>query len=253
MKKIKINGAIISNDDKWIYDLFEYDSTCPKDVLDQMEGLTGEPLQVSINSGGGSVYDASEIYTELKDYAGNVEIRIVGLAASAASVIAMAGDNVRMSPTAEIMIHNASMGTWGDHRDMDKAAEMLRITNKSVASSYRQKSGMSEEELLALMNEETWLTAEMAKEKGLVDEIMFEDEKVRLIASAPGALPQQVINKIRNDALKKPDTITVDDIKNMMSEIKNEIVNELKKENLKEPEQVPVKNSNLSKLFLNTK
>ncbi|MGD7007617.1 head maturation protease, ClpP-related [Metabacillus sp. 84] len=247
MKKISVKGAIISNDDKWIYDLFEYESTCPKDITAELEGLTGEPVQVTINSGGGSVYDASEIYTELKDYPGNVEVRIVGLAASAASVIAMAGDTVRMSPTAEIMVHNAAMVAWGDHRDMDKASEMLKVTNKSIAAAYRQKSGMSEEDLLNLMNEETWMTAEAAKEKGLVDEIMFEDASVRMIASAPGALPQQVINKVRNDALKKPPTVTMDEIKNMLSQMKSEIINELKPK--EEPAAEPG-NQNLSTLFL---
>lgn len=252
MKKINVKGAIISNDDKWIYDLFEYESTCPKDITNQLEGLIDEPVQVTINSGGGSVYDASEIYTELKDYAGRVETRIVGLAASAASVIAMAGDKVRISPTAEIMIHNASVVAWGDHRDMDKAAEMLRTTNKSVASAYRQKSGLSEEELLSLMNEETWMTAETAKEKGFVDEIMFEDEHIKLVASAPGALPQQVINKVRNDALKKPETVALEDMKNMISQMKNEIIAELTTQpKPKEPDQAPVKNRHLSKLFLN--
>lgn len=248
MKKINIKGAIISNDDKWIYELFEYEHTCPSDVVNALEQLNGEPVQVTINSGGGSVYDASEIYTELKDYPGNVEVRIVGLAASAASVIAMAGDTVRISPTAELMIHNASMLAYGDHKNMDKAAEMLRITNKSVSAAYQHKTGLSEEELLALMEEETWMTAETAKEKGFVDEIMFDDSKAQMIASAPGALPQQVINKIRNDKLKEPQTVTMDQLQDLMNDMKTQIINDLKP---KEPEQEPAKKANLSKLFLN--
>lgn len=251
MKNINIKGAIIPNEDKWIYEIFEMDATCPKDVLNELDGLQGEPIQVTINSGGGDVHSASEIYTELKGYAGRVEGRIVGIAASAASVIAMAADHLKMSPTAEMMIHNAAMLAWGDHRDMDKAADILRITNKAVASAYRYKSGMSEEELLELMNVETWLTAEMAKEKNLVDEVMFEDDQVRMVASAPGALPQQVINKVRNDTLKKPETVTADEIKNLMSQMKSEIIEQLKqnKQETKEPKQESKRN--LSKLFLN--
>jgi len=248
VKKINIKGAIIPNDDKWIYELFEYDHTCPNDVMNVLNELNGEPVQVTINSGGGSVYDASEIYAELKDYPGNVEVRIVGLAASAASVISMAGDTVRISPTAEIMIHNAAMLAWGDHKDMDKASEMLKITNKSVSAAYRHKTGLSEDELLSLMEEETWMTAEIAKEKGFVDEIMFDNTKAQMVASAPGALPQQVVNKIRADKMKQPQTVTMDEIQVLMNDMKTQIVNELNEP--KEPEQKTAK-ANLSRLFLN--
>lgn len=248
MNKINIKGAIISNDDKWIYEMFDYEHTAPKDVVDALNELNGEDVQVTINSGGGSVYDGSEIYTELKDYPGNVEVRIVGLAASAASVIAMAGDTVRISPTAELMIHNAAMLAVGDHNDMQKASEMLKITNKSISAAYRHKTGLSEEELLNLMEEETWLTAETAKEKGFVDEIMFDNTKAQMVASAPGALPQEVINKIRNDKLKQPQSVTMEDVRSLMNEMKTQIIDELTP---KEPKQEPVKKQNLSRLFLN--
>lgn len=227
MKKINIKGAIIPNDDKWIYDLFDIESTCPKDVINEIEGLTGEPIQVTINSGGGEVYSASEIFTELKDYEGEVTIRIVGIAASAASVIAMAG-HTKMSPTAEIMIHNAAMIARGDYNAMDKASQILQNCNKAVSAAYRQKTGLSEDELLELMNQETWMTAEKAKELGFVDEIMFDDTKAQMVASAEGMLPQQVVNKIRNDKLKQPNTVTMEQIKDLISEMKNEIINELK-------------------------
>lgn len=234
MKKINIKGAIIPNDDKWIYDLFDIESTCPNDVINEIEGLTGEPIQVTINSGGGEVYSASEIFTELKDYEGEVTIRIVGIAASAASVIAMAG-HTKMSPTAEIMIHNAATSAWGDYNTMDKASQILQNCNKAVSAAYRQKTGLSEDDLLELMNQETWMTAEKAKELGFVDEIMFDDTKAQMVASAEGMLPHQVVNKIRNDKLKQPNTVTMEQIKDLISEMKNEIINELK-----EPEQQAV-------------
>lgn len=227
MKKINVKGAIIPNDDKWIYDLFDVESTCPKDVISEIDSLTGEPIQVTINSGGGEVYAASEIYTELKDYEGEVTIRIVGIAASAASVIAMAG-HTKMSPTAEIMIHNATMGALGDYNTMDKASQVLQNCNKAVSAAYRHKTGLSEKELLELMNEETWMTAEKAKELGFIDEIMFDDTKAQMVASAEGMLPYQVVNKIRNDKLKQPETVSMNQIKELISEMKNEIVNELK-------------------------
>ncbi len=228
MKNINIKGPIVPSDEKWIYDIFDIEATCAKDVTDVLKNANGEDIQLTINSPGGDVYTASEIYTELKDYDGNVESRIVGVAASAASVIAMAG-KVKMSPTAQLMIHNATTISWGDHREMDKTAEYLKGINKSISTSYQQKTGISEDELLKLMDAESWMTAEDAKEKGFVDEIMFNDAP-QVVASLPGALPQNVINKMRTDALKQPETISIDDIKNVVAEMKQEIVNELKNE-----------------------
>ncbi len=233
MKNINIKGPIVPSDEKWIYELFDIEATCAKDVTDVLKNSNGEDVQLTINSPGGDVYTASEIYTELKDYDGNVESRIVGVAASAASVIAMAG-KVKMSPTAQLMIHNATTISWGDHREMDKTAEFLKGVNKSVSTSYQQKTGISEDELLKLMDEETWMTAEDAKEKGFVDEIMFNDAP-QVVASLPGALPQNVIDKMRTDALKQPETVTIDDIKNVVKEMKQEIVNELKNEQTNSP------------------
>ena len=126
-KKLKINGPIISNDDKWFYDYFEMESTCPKDVIDNLP-TTGEDVEVTINSYGGLVDMGNEIYTALRAYSGNVTANIV-MAGSAASIIAMSADKVCMSPVGQIMIHNVSMGAQGDYHDMDKASEIqLRLT-----------------------------------------------------------------------------------------------------------------------------
>lgn len=200
--KINVKGPIIPNDDKWIYEIFDVEATCPKDVIDALDESPNEDVEVMINSGGGSVYDASEIYTALRSHSGNVQTKVVGLAASAASVIAMAGNTLYMSPTAKMMIHNASTVAFGDYRDMDKTSDLLQATNKSIASAYRSKSGMSEDELLKLMDDETWLTAEDAKNNGLIDEIMFQDnESPMMVASSveSGMIPQEVVNKIRNE------------------------------------------------------
>lgn len=237
MKNINIKGPIVASDEKWIYEIFDIEATCPKDVTSVLDNANGEDIQLTINSPGGDVYSASEIYTELKDYAGNVESRIVGVAASAASVIAMAG-KVKMSPTAQLMIHNASTIAIGDHNEMDKTSNFLKSVNKSISTSYQQKTGLSEEELLNLMDEETWMDAEEAKEKGFVDEIMFEDAP-KAVASLPGALPKNVIDKMRTDALTQPEKVTLEDIKNVVAEMKQEIVNELKNEE----KQKPVKNN----------
>ncbi len=198
MAKIKVKGPIISNDDKWIYDLFEIEATNPGSVEKEIEKANGQDLEVEINSGGGSVFAGSEIYTMLKSYKGNVTTRIVGLAASSASVIAMAGKKIAMSPTAQMMVHNVSASASGDYRDMDHTSDILKSANKTIANAYRIKSGMNEEELLSMMDAETWLTADKALEHKLIDEVMFSDEYQLTASLESSMLPLEVINKIRN-------------------------------------------------------
>lgn len=199
-KKINIKGPIISSSQQWIYDWFGMEATSPKRVSDLIESANGEDLEVEINSGGGSVFAGSEIYTALKSYPGNVTGSIVGVAASAASVIAMGVKNLKMSPTAQIMIHNSSTYREGDYRDMEHAAEVLKTVNNTIANAYRIRSGMKQEELLSLMDKETWLTADKALEYNFIDGIMFEDEN-KWVASVDyvDMLPPEVINKMITD------------------------------------------------------
>lgn len=200
--KIKVKGVVIPNDDKWIYDWFEVDAVSPRDVDDQLEAANGEDLEVEINSPGGDVYSGSEIYTALKSYPGKVAVKIVGVAASAASVIAMAGDHVAISPTAQIMIHNVSGLAWGDYRVMDHESQVLKDYNVSIANAYALKTSLEQKELLGLMNKETWLNAQQALEKGFVDEIMFDEGKKLAAATNGVMLPPNMVSKLRS-VLKK--------------------------------------------------
>ena len=163
MMKINVKGTIIPNDDQWIYDLFDIDATSPAKAS---QGITaaaekGEPLEVYINSGGGDIFAASEIYSAIREYSGDVKIHVVGLAASAASVIACAGKS-DISPTAQIMVHNVSSVASGDYHDMDKMSEILQKANETIANAYITKSGMAKEKALEIMDKETWLTADEA-------------------------------------------------------------------------------------------
>ena len=255
---LDIKGPIISNDEAWIYDWFEMDATSPKLVNDTLSTANGEDIIVSINSPGGYVYDGSEIYTALKNYPGNVEVQIVGLAASAASFIAMAGDKVKISPTAQIMIHNASMWNMGDHRGMEKAADMLKTIDQAIVNSYVIKSGKSEEELLAMMAEETWMGAQQALEHNFVDEIMFMNNPIKLTASSAvtGMIPQKIIDGFRNGTLNKgkSEGISKEDLTASLADLKTEILNELQTNNIndsKEQSPKPANKRNLTKLFLN--
>lgn len=199
--KIPIKGVIVANDEKWIYEMFDMEVTTPKDVSELIDQAKGEQLEVIINSPGGDVYSGSEIYTALMDYKGPVNVKVVGIAASAASVIAMAGGVTKISPTAQIMMHNVHTIAQGDYRDFEHESEVLKNYNQSIANAYMLKTGLSKEELLELMDNETWLTAQSAKEYGFVDEIMF-DTGNQLAASVNTErsflLSRNVINKIRN-------------------------------------------------------
>lgn len=221
MKKISIRGVISNNDDAWIYDYFGMEATSPKMVDDAITQANGDDLEVEINSGGGSVFAGSEIYTTLKSYTGNVTTKIVGIAASAASVIAMAGKKVVMSPTAQFMIHNVSAMTAGDYRDMEHSSEILKSANDTVANAYRIKTGKSQEELLALMDKESWFTADRAKEIGFIDEVMFDSEP-QLVASAymPATLPPEVIQKMRNSKIKPQESPNDEAVFLMQSKLK---------------------------------
>lgn len=195
MRKIEVKGTIVGNADKWIYEWFGMDATCPKDVNAAISEANGEPLLVEINSGGGDVFAGSEIYTALKAYAGMVEINIVGLAASAASVIAQAGHS-RISPTALFMVHNVSGSAAGDFHDMQQEAEILQTANKAVAAAYLEKTGKSMEELLGIMDAETWMDAQKAVEYGFVDEVMFASAPT--LTNGIGVLPAQTIHKLKD-------------------------------------------------------
>ena len=171
MAELNIKGDIIPNDDKWIYEWLDWDCTSPEDVRQAIDSNPeGEKLTVLINSGGGSVFAGQEIYSMLRER-DDVEIKIQSLAGSAASVIAMAAHS-EISPVAMIMIHNVHMsGAAGDYHDMQKNAEILKRMNEALASSYIAKTGKDQDEILKLMDRETWLTANQALELGFVDAI----------------------------------------------------------------------------------
>ncbi len=207
MMRIDIKGAIIDDSEQWIYDWFDVPATSPNKVINLLKKADEEDVEIVINSGGGSVYAGAEIYSELKSYKGNVDVKIMSMAASAASVIAMAGNKVFISPVANLMIHNASGGSWGDHRDMSKSAEILKTIDTSIANAYELKTGKKHSELLNLMGDETWMDAKKAIELGFVDEVLFDEGQkfVNQSTNSDGTLPKSVIEKTRN-MLKKIDS-----------------------------------------------
>lgn len=197
-KRIDIRGVMIPNDYKFFYDFFKMDSTCPNDVKKVLDtAQLGDEIEVYINSGGGVIDVGSEIYAMLRSCE-NVKIYITGEACSAASIVAMAG-YCEMAPTALMMVHCVSTGARGNHSTMEHTAEVLRTADEALCAAYVTKAGMSKEEALQMMEKETWLTAEQAKEWKLVDSVMFEEkEEKNFMVAGNFELPsEERMNQIR--------------------------------------------------------
>lgn len=157
-------------------DSFWGDEITPQMFRNELESEEGD-LILWVNSPGGNVFAAAEIYTMLREYKGSVTVRIASIAASAASVVAMAGDTVQMSPTALLMTHDPMTVAMGNTRDMEKAISTLEEVKQSIINAYQAKTGLSRNRISKLMENETWLNAKKAVELGFADEILYEDKK----------------------------------------------------------------------------
>lgn len=191
-----INGVIINNDDAWIYDWYEMEYTSPQKVKDFLASAEGAEVIININSSGGDLYSGVNIHDMIKAYAGNTEIHICGLAASAASIIAMAG-KCYMSPASTLFVHDVACCENSNKSGKAKAAKDLAVLDRGVASVYAAKSGMSVDEALKLMDRETPIDAHTALEMKLIDGILgIETAPVYTNAAMP-VLPRSVIEKTR--------------------------------------------------------
>jgi Protease subunit of ATP-dependent Clp proteases len=151
------------------------DEVTPKLFKDDLFSGTGN-ITVWVNSPGGDVFAAAQIYNMLMEYTGAVTVKIDGLAASAASVIAMAGGEVHMSPVSMLMIHNPATMAWGDSEEMLRAKAMLDEVKESIVNAYELKTGQSRVKLSHMMDDESWMNANKAVELGFADKILFSDE-----------------------------------------------------------------------------
>ena len=154
------------------------DEVTPKIFRDELMGGEGD-ITVWINSPGGDCIAAAQIYNMLLEYKGNVTIKIDGIAASAASVVAMAGNKVIMSPVSMLMIHNPMTMAAGDTTEMKKAISMLTEVKESIINAYELKTGMSRDKIAKLMDAETWMDANKAVELGFADEILSRESSVK--------------------------------------------------------------------------
>lgn len=195
-KRIKMKGPLISNNEYEAYEFFGLEAVSAKSITDQFPEDINEDITLEVNSNGGLVTVGSEIYTALKKYNGHVTAEVTGMAASAASVAIMGADTVRMSPTAQIMIHKALLTrASGNSDDLEKAVNALKSSDQTIINAYVSKTGLSENEIFEMMKNETFMSANEAVEKGFADEIMTFEKDLGTVASLEsGLLPQAVID-----------------------------------------------------------
>lgn len=197
-RTLYLNG-VISEETWW------GDEVTPKMFKDELLAGTGD-ITVWINSPGGDVFAAAQIYNMLMDYTGKVTVKIDGLAASAASVIAMAGGDVYMSPVSMIMIHNPSTIAIGDSEEMLRAKALLDEVKESIINAYELKTGLSRTKLSHLMDAESWMNANKAIELGFADKIMFMENETPDLADSLIFSRMAVTNSLISKLPKKTKT-----------------------------------------------
>ncbi|PTG98994.1 head maturation protease, ClpP-related [Staphylococcus chromogenes] len=224
--EIDIYGEII--DESWRMSDTETSAPSFKDALKELKDV--KQITVNINSGGGDVFSGVAIHNMLKSHKAHVTVKIDGLAASIASVIAMAGDKVIIPRNAMLMIHNAWTFAVGNASDLRKQAEDLEKINSVVINSYLDKNPeIDEDKLRSLMDEETWLTAQEAKDFGLVDEIAEPKKAAANITKSQIERYDNVPSKFKNEesTVETPketkQEVTADDVMSALDEIKSDV------------------------------
>lgn len=187
-RTLYLNGTIGSEEDSWFYD------TVTPEAFRKELGGEGD-ITVWINSVGGDVFAADRIYNMLRDYKGKVTVKIDGIAASAASFVAMAGDEVLVSPVSTILVHNPSTIAMGDHNEMQKAIDMLDAVKNSIINAYALKTGLSRKKLSDLMESESLITAYQAIDlhfaDGLIERSWEGEQKPEKEAEGQGTAEEK--------------------------------------------------------------
>lgn len=194
---LELNGTIA--EESW------FDDDVTPQLFKEELNAGSDDITVWINSPGGDCVAAAQIYNMLSNYSGKVTVKIDGIAASAASVIAMAGDAVLVSPVSMMMIHNPATIAWGDSAEMQKAVAMLEEVKESIINAYEIKTGLDRKKLSKLMDAETWMDANSAIEMGFADEIMQRNtaEDMAIPTVSMMYSPAQVTNSLKEKIAKK--------------------------------------------------
>ena len=219
--QIDIFGDIVS--EKWFDE--ETSATSFRDALKELGDVS--TINLSINSGGGSVFDGIAIYNMLKSHKATVNVYIEGLAASIASVIAMAGDTITMRSGPMIMVHMTWTLSQGNAEEMRKTADTLEKTGDSIVDIYSERTGISSDDIRNIMNDETWLSAEEAVEQGWATKL---DQKEAVMNSVPKEIlgrfsnvPKNVLARVEKKTLSQDRLDLIEREKQTLKLLKDEI------------------------------
>ena len=216
---------------------FFWDEISAQSIIDQVEMVMPKNITLRINSGGGSVFEGLTIYNYLKSYNGRVKVIVDGLAASIASIIAMAGNRVEMGEGALMMIHDPMSGVMGNAQEMRKMADVLDKVGGSLADIYVNKTGLDKAKVLQMMSEETWLTAQEAVEMGFANKAIGQkvnnENLLQMVAKYQP--PKSIVNSLNNHKVEKSFKDQLRDFfglsnKEDAEEIRNELVAPIKNE-----------------------
>ena len=195
---LMLNGEI--SNETWFGD-----EITPKEFRGELNSGQGK-VTVWINSPGGDCFAAAQIYNMLMEYPGTVDVHIDGIAASAASVIEMAGNHVAISPVGMMMIHNPATASIGDEREMKKAMDMLSEVKESIINAYELKTGLPRKQLSNMMNAESWMNAKKALELGFADSILYdgddEDDEPEGMIFSRAAVTNSLLSKLKAQMLE---------------------------------------------------
>ena len=195
-----------------IYDEIGVHGVTAKSFLEDLKGLKGKDITVHINSTGGDVFQGQAIYTALKNYTGKVTVKIEGLAASMATIIALAADRVEMTSNSLFMIHSPMSNVFGNKSQMRKQINALEKVETTMLSVYKAKTNISEDEIEQMMARETWLSAHEALELGFVDEVLGAVKVVARydLSGYQNKTAEEILNTLNIDNHKKESTMSED-------------------------------------------
>ena len=211
VRTLYLNGVIAA--ESWLDD-----DVTPQLFKDELESGTGD-IEVWLDSPGGDVMAATQIYNMLKNYKGKVTVKIDSLAASAASVVAMAGDEILMSPLSLMLIHNPLTVAAGNVDDMQKAIDMLDEVKQSIINAYELKTGLSRAKISHLMDCETWLSAKKAVELHFADGILFGKNEAEIDDESYAFSQREVSNNLINK-LKTKSGVKISDLETRLNLLK---------------------------------
>ena len=242
--ELRIAGEIVDDDSAWIYEWFGIPAASPNAFRQELSKYSSQNITVWIDSWGGDTTAAAGIYNALKEHKGKVTVKIDGKAVSAASVIAMAGDVIQMSPVAVMMIHNPWTSVSGEAKDMRRVADVLDVVKDTIINAYQLKTGKSRDKISEMMDNETYMSAQTAKTEGFADEILYQDSEAtdkkvensfmlsRLaIQNSASASMRKFIENFRDELKNEEDPdmqiSTIEDLKNQKPDLYNQVKNDV--------------------------